>query len=303
VADFFPATVRANRWRGELFALPWFADVGMLYYRTDLVPRAPATFAELVELAERGRGAGARFGFVWQGARYEGLVCVFLEHLAGFGGEILDGDGRVVVDGAPGIRALTFMRDAIHESGVVPEAALNWQEEQTRYAFQNGEAVFLRNWPYAWPLMQDAAKSRVAGRFAVGLLPSAPGGSAGAALGGSQLAINTNTEHPEAAWRVLRFLTAPEQMLERAAVLGQFPPRVSLYEHPELALPIPAGQVRALIEHATPRPVSPVWAELSEILQVGLHRALTRQAEPEDALRRAAADLRATLERAGLSAR
>jgi maltose-binding protein MalE len=61
--------------------------------------------------------------------------------------------------------------------------------------------------------------------------------------------------------------------------------------------------VRALIEHATPRPVSPVWAELSEILQVGLHRALTRQAEPEDALSRAAADLRATLERAGLSAR
>jgi len=144
--DFFPAAVRANRWDGRLYALPWFVDVGMLYWRTDLLDHPPADFDELSRQAgEARRRAGLRYGFLWQGARYEGLVCVFLEHLGGFGGRILDDDGRVVVDSEAGVRALTYMRDSIYDRGVVPEAVLTWQEEQTRFGFQNGQAVFLRS--------------------------------------------------------------------------------------------------------------------------------------------------------------
>src|SRR5262245_54160515 len=107
VTDFFPATVEANRWQGELFALPWFVDVGMLYYRTDLV-EPPPRFDDLVRQAEHARSrTGVRYGLLWQGARYEGLVCVFLEHLGGFGGRIMDEQGRVVVDSEAAVRALT----------------------------------------------------------------------------------------------------------------------------------------------------------------------------------------------------
>ena len=106
---FFPASIAANTWNGRLFALPWFVDVGMLYWRTDLAARAPADFATLSSEAAQ---PGPPSGFVWQGARYEGLVTVFLEHLGGFGGRILDDDGRVVVDSEAAVRALTYMRDA-----------------------------------------------------------------------------------------------------------------------------------------------------------------------------------------------
>ena len=89
--DVFPATVAAHRWNGALFALPWFVDVGMLYWRTDLVPAAPRDLDELVRMAGDARTARDRlFGFVWQGARYEGLVADFLEHLGAFGGAIMD---------------------------------------------------------------------------------------------------------------------------------------------------------------------------------------------------------------------
>jgi len=302
VTDFFPATVEANRWRGELFALPWFVDVGMLYYRTDLV-KPPRDFADLTRQAEQARSkAGVRYGLLWQGARYEGLVCVFLEHLGGFGGRIMDDKGRVVVDSEAAVRALTFMRDSVYTSAIVPEDALGWQEEQTRFRFQNGEAAYLRNWPYAYALMQ-APGSRVRGKFAVTAMPAAPGGSPTAALGGSQLAINANTRHPEAAYKLIAYMTRPEQMLERARVAGQFPPRPSLYDRKELAeaLAIPVADARRIIERATPRPVTPVYTELSGTLQIWLHRALTRQAEPRPALESAAREMRALLVRVGLS--
>jgi multiple sugar transport system substrate-binding protein len=112
--DFFPATLEANRWRGRLYALPWFVDVGMLYWRTDLLAAPPASYEELVQAAVRAREAqGLRYGLVWQGARYEGLVTVFVEYLAAFGGEILDARGRVSVDSAAAVRALEAMRAAI----------------------------------------------------------------------------------------------------------------------------------------------------------------------------------------------
>ncbi|HEY8470334.1 MAG TPA: ABC transporter substrate-binding protein [Longimicrobiales bacterium] len=302
VDSFFPATIEANRWRGRLFALPWFVDVGMLYWRTDLLPRAPETFEELRAFADEARARGATpYGFVWQGARYEGLVTVFLEHLGGFGGAILDADGRVVVDEEPAVRALECMRGAV-ESGLVPRAALTWQEEQTRFAFQNGQAVLMRNWPYAYALLADSAQSRVAGRFAVAPMPAAPGGEPTAALGGAQLAVNAYTEHPEAAYAVIEYLTRPEQMLERARVVGQYPTRPALYDDPALAasLAVPPAQARAIIARAEPRPVTPVYTQLSELLQVRLHRALTGQQEPAAALADAAREMRRLLERAGL---
>jgi multiple sugar transport system substrate-binding protein len=304
-ADFFPATVRANRWKGTLYALPWFVDVGMLYYRTDLMAAPPRTFQDLTRLAAEGkpRTAAPHYGFLWQGARYEGLVCVFLEHLGGFGGRIMDNEGRVVVDSEAGVRALTYLRDAIRAAGVSPEAVLTWQEEQTRFGFQNGQAVFLRNWPYASALMQDRKESAVAGRFAATVMPAAPGGTPTGALGGSQLAINAHSDQPEASYRVVEFLTRPEQMLERAQAVGQFPPRRSLFERKELAesLAVPPAEARRIIDAAVPRPVTPVYAELSEILQIWLHRALTGQAEPRPALQRAATQMRELLREVGLS--
>jgi multiple sugar transport system substrate-binding protein len=229
---------------------------------------------------------------------------VFLEHLAAFGGGILDTDGRVIVDRPEAIRALTFMSDAVNGERFVPSSALTWQEEQVRFAFQNGDAVFMRNWPYAWGLLQDGTRSRVANRVGVAPFPAGDGGRPAAALGGAQLAVNARTAEPAIAWELVQFLTAPEQMLERARLVSQLPARRSLYDTDALAqaLPIPIAAVRPVLEAAVPRPVTPVYTELSEILQVRLHRALTRQQAPAAALRDAAREIRTLLSRTGLAA-
>lgn len=304
VDDFFPAAVAADRWRGALYALPWFVDVGMLYRRTDLVPRPPRDLADLTQLARRAQdGAGVPYGMVWQGARYEGLVTVFLEHLGAFGGAILDDSGRVTVDSEAAGKALTYMRDAVHVEGIVPPAALTWQEEQTRLAFQAGQAAFMRNWPYAYALVQDRSQSSVAGRVAVAPMPAAPGGTETAALGGSALAINAHSDQPADAWALVDFLLQPEQMIERARISGQYPARPALYATKALAdaLAVSPSDALDVITRAVPRPITPVYHELSQILQVSLHRALTRQQEPAPALEEAAAAMRALLARVRLA--
>jgi multiple sugar transport system substrate-binding protein len=237
------------------------------------------------------------FGIVWQGARYEGLITGFVEYLGGFGGRIMTEDARVVVDSPEAVRALTFMRDQI---GVIaPADVLTWHEEESRFAFQNGRAVMMRNWPYAAALLSDTSESRVAGRFAVSPMPAAPGGHPTATLGGAQLAINAHSDVPDAAYRLIAFLTAPEQMLKRAEVVGQYPSRTALFDDPRLAaaLAIPVEQVRRVIENAEPRPVTPIYSQLSELLQIQLHRALTRQTTPEAALSAAAREMNALIER------
>ena len=305
VGDFLPAALAASRWRGALFAVPWFVDVGLLYWRTDLFDEPPRSIVALREAAQRARDGGAtRFGLVWQGARYEGLVTVFLEHLGALGGAILDARGLVVVDEPPAIRALAFMYDAVRADGFVPSSVLTWREEQVRFAFQNGDAAFMRNWPYAWPLLQDESRSRVKGHVAVAPFPADEGGRPTSALGGAQLAINARSEHAALAWELVTFLTDDEQMLERARMAAQLPARRSLYDTPALAaaLPIPLTQVRQALEVAVPRPVSPVYSEMSDILQVRLHRALTGQESPEEALEAAGQEIRNLLARSGLAA-
>lgn len=296
-SGFFPAAIEACRWDGQLFALPWFVDVGMLYWRTNLLEAPPSTLDELALQASRAKQHGLPYGLVWQGSRYEGLVCVFLEHITAFGGGILSRAGDVTLHSDPALKALRYMMDAT--GTFVPRAALTWKEEQTRFAFQNGQALFMRNWPYAYHAMQDTLESAVAGKFSVAPMPRTPLGSPAAALGGAQLAVNARSRNPEAAYTVIEYLTDEEQLLERARVTGQYPPRQSLYDDERLRayLGAPLEEIRQIIESAVPRPVTPVYTELSEILQVHLHRALTGQVAPETALEEADDEIRALLER------
>jgi len=188
-------------------------------------------------------------------------------------------------------------------STVVPPAVLGWHEEETRIAFARGQAAFLRNWPYAARLLADPNASSVAGRFAVAPLPGSRMGEPVATLGGSLLAVNARSDRPRLARELVRFLTSPAAMRERAREAGQIPARRSVLADPSLAgaLPAAADVLARAIENATARPATPVYAELSGILQAELHRALSRQVQPAQALADAAARMREVLRRSGLA--
>src|SRR4051812_27520259 len=94
--DFLRADFEGGMYKGRLYRVPAFSDAGVLYYRKDLVPRPPETFDELEELAKQFQ-TNNRWGFLWQGKQYEGLIAVYLETLWGFGGNWIDADTREVL--------------------------------------------------------------------------------------------------------------------------------------------------------------------------------------------------------------
>lgn len=302
--DFFPAALEASQYRGKRYALPWFIDVGMLYWRTDLLPEPPRSLRQLADFGRQARELGVADGMVWQAARYEGLVTTYLELLGGFGGSWMK-EGHVTVDEPPGVAALEFMRHAMAAgSGFVPRQALGWQEEACRFAFQRGEALMMRNWPYAARLLEHPTAgdpSAAVGRFAVAPMPGTPAGRATATLGGAQLAINAHSQHPRQAYLLLEFLTAPEQMLERAELAGQLPARRAPFTSERLAqsLVVDPGDLMRVIDSAVPRPVTPLYTELSARLQIALHRALSGQSPSAAALGEAAREMRTILRERG----
>src|SRR5262249_34408231 len=126
-------------------------------------------------------------------------------------------------------------------------------------------------------------------------MPAEPGGRHAATLGGAQLAINARSRHPDEARALIAFLTAPEQLVERARIAGQYPARPALYQRGLLdgLVPIPPADALRVLANATPRPVTPLYSEQSAALQVQLHRALSAQASAGEALAAAARDMAA----------
>ena len=97
------------------------------------------------------------WGFVFQGKAYEGLTCNALEWIDSFGG------GR---SSTPTARSPSTTRKAaagadlgrLRVGTIAPEGVLNYSEEEARGVFQSGNAVFMRNWPYAWALGKAAGQ-------------------------------------------------------------------------------------------------------------------------------------------------
>jgi multiple sugar transport system substrate-binding protein len=281
-SDFLAADLLAGSYRGRLYRIPAFADAGLLYYRKDLVPVPPATFDELFERA-REHQTKERWGFLWQGKQYEGLVTVFLEVLWGFGGDWIDpSTRRVSLDEPESFHALSFLKNTI--GTISPLGVTSYIEEDTRILFQGGRAVFLRNWPYVWALM-ERSEAPVIGKIAFTSMVHAPGHSGAATLGGWGFAISSFCPDPEGAWRFLEFMTRPEQLTRVQRKTGRIPSRESLV--PEDFSPV--------MEKARMRPPIPEYAQASDILQRWLSAALTGRIPCEDAMRKAARETRVLL--------
>ena len=262
--DHFPSIIQNDTRDGKLIAMPIYTDAGLMYYRKDLLEKysakPPETWSDLAATAktvqdgERAAGNAGMNGFVFQGKAYEGLTCDALEWVASFGGgTVVDPGGKVTINNPQAVKAIDTAAGWIKT--IAPEGVLNYSEEETRGVFQSGHAVFMRNWPYAWPLAQSF-DSPVKDK--VGVMPIPQGGPDGqhaSALGGWQMAVSKYSRHPEVAADLAIYLTSKEAQKIWAVQGGYTPSIPALYKDPDVLAANPFfAQLYDTFVAAVPRP-------------------------------------------------
>jgi multiple sugar transport system substrate-binding protein len=292
--EFLPGSVEAITYEGKTFGMPWFTDTGLLYYRKDLLQESgfdgpPKTWDELKQMTLKVReDAGLKYGFVFQGAAYEGGVCDGMEFIWTHGGEVLDPDDptRVLVDSPEAIAGLATERSMITE-GISPEGVTVYKEDESAGAFLNGDAVFLRNWPYVYALVGTSEYPKLEPeQVGVSELPSADGEPGNGTVGDQPLYISSTATDPDAAWKFIQFLSAPEQQKIRAVEGAYLPTRTALYSDQEIQEKVPVVVLaQEALQHTRPRPVSPYYSDMSLEMAEQFNASLSGDISPEEAAR------------------
>ncbi len=294
----FQPIVENNTVNGKLVAIPWFTDAGLLYYRKDLLEKhgqkPPTTWQELAQVArtvlaaEKKAGNDKLVGFVFQGKAYEGLTCNALEWIDSFrGGTIVDSSGKVTVNNPKAVEAINFMASLIGD--VAPKGVLAYEEEGARGVFQKGDAIFMRNWPYAWSLA-NAKDSPIAGKVGVMALPKGgPDGKSTGTLGGWQLGVSKYSKNQEAAVDLVKYLTSAEEQKRRALVASFNPTIKSLYKDEELLKANPfIGELYNTFVNAVPRPtiVGAKYNQVSTEFRNAVYSTLSGKGKAAENLKR-----------------
>jgi len=293
--DHFESMVANNMVDGHLIAIPWQADAGVLYYRKDLLEKygeaVPATWDQLgktgkkIQDAERKAGQQKLWGFVFQGKASESLTCNALEWVASFGGgSIVEPDGKVSIDNPQALAALTTVAGWVGE--ISPPGVLSYEEEESRGVFQSGNAVFMRNWPYAWSMSQSA-DSPVKDKVGVIALPKAEGGRGAATLGGWNLAVSKFSKHPEVAADLVLYLTGPDEQKRRAIEYSVQPTLPRVYDDKEVLAKNPFFAILAsTFKNAVPRPTVTAgkYNQVSSAFSNAVHAVLSKEKPAKDAL-------------------
>ncbi|MDB5527634.1 MAG: transporter substrate-binding protein [Devosia sp.] len=275
VADHFPSIIESQTVNGKLVAIPAYTDAPALFYRKDLLEKyskeVPKTWAELKATAQEiqdGERASNPdiYGFVFQGNAYEGLTCNALEWVKSYGGgQIVEADGTISINNPQAIAALEEIKSFV--GTISPEGNLAYMEEESRGVWQLGNAVFMRNWPYAYAL-GNGDDSAIKGKFDVAPLPAGEGADArsAATLGGWNYAVSKYSKSPDEAIKLALFLSSTEVQKNRAIQQTNLPTIASLYDDADVlkAAPFMAAW-KEIFQNAVPRPSAPTKANYNEV--------------------------------------
>jgi trehalose/maltose transport system substrate-binding protein len=288
---FLKPTVDSATYFNKLYAYPSTSDGGLLYYRKDLLNKyglkPPTSFDEMkaacdkIEAGEKDSKLGC---FAGQYNKYEGLTVNFDEAVHGAGGVIVGEDGKPNVATPEATKGLQTLTDWFKD-GHIPKAAITWQEEQGRKAFQDGELIFHRNWGYVYNLANKTdGSSKVAGKFDVAPLPgiTQPGVSS---LGGHNYAVAKYAENKGTATDFLKFMSSPEVQKSNTLATSNSPALESVYSDPDVVKKFPFMPVQLKsIQGAVPRPKAVEYGDVTLAIQDAAYGALQGQTQPDAAL-------------------
>ena len=285
IAALAPGASEGNHAEGALQRWPLTSDIGLLYWRTDLMDEPPRTPQDLETISKTLQASGqVPFGYVWQGRQYEGLSCVFLEIMDGFGGEwYAPQTSAIGLDEPAGTAAATWLQHLI-ESGISPRAVTNYAESESLQSFKSGESAFMRNWPYAWAELQKD-DSPVKGKVGITTMVAESNQRPAATIGSWGLSLLKGSEHPQSTIEAIKYLTNEQSQRYLYTNFGYTPTQAALFNDEQLTRTHPSlVAIGEALPFARARPQTPLYAQMSDVLQRNLSSALTGVTPPSAAM-------------------
>jgi multiple sugar transport system substrate-binding protein len=291
LGEFLEGPVNADTVDGTLYAIPAYTDAQFLYYRADLLEKygfePPTTWEELkqqVLTILEGENNPNLQGFNYQGAAIEGTVCTFLQPLWTAGGDWQDAEGNITVDTDAGRQVMAWYQDTL-DSGITKANIAETATDNSRQEFQAGDVVFMLNWGYAWARFQNDEDSQVKGMVGIAPLPAFEGGETATCVGGWQWALNPYGENKEIAFDVIRHYSSPEFLRDLSITASRIPARKALYEDEAVLEANPHfAQFYDVIINARPRPVTPFYSDVSELIRTTMNAFFAGTMTAEEAL-------------------
>lgn len=265
--DFNSGSMASGNYKGKQFTLPFFPDLGLLYFRKDIVSEEDAaklisgeyTYADLAQMAEKYTGQGnTKYGFLYQSKQYEGLTVNVTEFTKSF---------EDVKGGLEQMYAFTTAKSS-------PKDLLNFTEGETHTNFEQGNAVFARNWPYQFGRIKGQEDGVTVKVEDVDIAPLPNGGS----VGGWLLGINKSSKNVEGAWEFVKFVAGNDGQKIMSTQGGYLPGFNALLEDQEV---IAANDMlsfegfKKALANTIARPVSPEYSKTSDTIQVEAHKYLS----------------------------
>ena len=284
--QFISTALDIGKYKGKLYAIPQSIDVGQLYYRTDLLQKynekVPTTIAELVATAQKIQAAERQsnpnfWGYVWEGAQIEAVFDEFCEYTWGYGGELSSGS-KLTLDTPAAHSSLQFLYDTIYTTKISPPGTSTMKPNDALVLMQNGNALFMRNWTFAYALANKASVSKVAGQVSNASLPGVTAADGHGCTGGWMYGINAKSARPEAAWRVIQYLTSKPQQIQMTAGAGLLSARKDVQGDAQLVAASPnLKNLPGILAKAKARPSIQNYPAVSATFQAPLNSVLANQ--------------------------
>lgn len=291
--NFLEPAVNTGKYRDNLYAVPVYSDGGLLYYRKDLltaagVTEAPKTWDELTDACTKVKALPGNAGlgcYAGQFDKYEGLTVNFSEAVQSAGGSILDDSGKPTVNTQEAKDGLNFLVEGV-KSQEIPAAAVTYKEEEGRRAFQDGQLIFHRQWPYQYARANATdGSSAVAGKFDVAPLPGKDGPGV-STLGGHNFAISAFADNKATALDFINFFAGEEAQRSNLLATSQAPTRSDLYDDAELVKQFPyLTTLKESILNAVPRPQAVKYGDVTAAIQEAAYGAMNGETSTDDALK------------------
>lgn len=263
--DFNQGSMNSGSYQGKQYTLPFFPDVALLYYRSDIVSKEDGeklvggnyTYDDLYQMAEKYKGkSGTTDGFAFQAKQYEGLTCNANEFTKNF------------TDLENGLKVMKKFTS----SKLVPADVLNYNEGSTDANFDNGKSVFARNWPYQYGTIKGGKVAVKTNQVGVAPLPD------GGCVGGWLLGINANSKNADGAWEFIKYLAGPDGQKIMSTKGSYLPGYNALITDSDVVAANPLlgmDGFKNAMKSTIARPVSAQYSKVSDTIQINIHKYLS----------------------------